>query len=899
MSVVDQGPFEALRGQLQQAAAAFADGPGALEGILLGIVDDIDRAVREPLEIFPVCHHSPASAIAMARRLRAKQPKVVYLELCEDMAPLLTELRNCTLPVAVQAFATEVDGFPAEWSPLSVVAPITEASAEYQAIAYALDTPGAELVLVDRSSDHVFQWDARSGGDAGAPAEQEAALHGDAVGVEIGDLRPRFAELEEHLLRHGRVRHWSEWWHQYVELPLGGSDHDTYRQVMFGIGSLFRRLAPGDPHQVRVDEDRERYMWTRMREHLAAAGADPADCLYVCGAFHAASRVAEFGMGGTFGAFEISPRTATTWQHGLIPSSHAAIEAQFGLAAGSVSIAATVWAKNVRRTGAEPYRLAGQAGGPSRKVKTTTSAPNGLAVPASDKLTGFLRRPPVLDPLDEAELLGWSVEIVRAARRHGYLASTADAIAVFETSILLAGMRDRANPTPYDFGDAAVTCIEKDSVPGRRDVRRLVEIMMGGDRIGRVGYDALPPLVRDVHDRLEPLGLRLEQRGVRRALLNIAAQPELARCSDVLWMLRYLMPPGAVRPIMGERRLGERPIQESWDLALGTHQRALIELGYEGISIEQVTEQRLRRAAYGPRATTAVVLEAVENATLYLRNRRLADELGSRALEVLSAERSADSAPEVLRRARRLLAYYRTSEPVLPSWIESFVKAGYAHYCTLLPTACADDDATVRQVAAMLGFLFSMEPLALSLGCDRTQLELAVAQSHPEDPAKTALLWAARTQLGQLSRAELRARCDELLGNPLVVPAYPRYLSGFVQALEPVPGLADFVVEMVSNAFGRLPDPVLLPWLPTLIGTLRSASELAPLLIREAGRIFPGRLADLDAWVPPWRAQPEPEAVATAPGAAAMTLAVRHQDTAVALEALLAGGAHPSDIRIR
>ena len=47
---------------------------------------------------------------------------------------------------------------------------------------------------------------------------------------------------------------------------------------------------------MRVDEDRERYMWTRMREHLAATGTDPADCLYVCGAFHAASRVEEFGV---------------------------------------------------------------------------------------------------------------------------------------------------------------------------------------------------------------------------------------------------------------------------------------------------------------------------------------------------------------------------------------------------------------------------------------------------------------------------------------------------------------------------------------------------------------------------------------------------------------------------
>ncbi|MGX1116484.1 hypothetical protein RKD37_001847 [Streptomyces ambofaciens] len=869
--------FAALRGQLQEAAAVFAGGPDALEGILLGLVDDVDRAVREPLEIFPVCHHSPASATAMARRLREKQPKVVYLELCEDLAPLLAELRNCRLPVAVQAFAGDVDGFPKEWAPLSVVAPITEASAEYQAIAYALDTPGVELVLVDRSADHVFQWDGRHEQppnedepvqDARVP---EAGLHGEAVGVEIGDLRPRFAELEEHLLRHGKVRHWSEWWHQYVEVPLGGGsgdaavDHDTYRQVMFLVGSLFRRLAPGDGARVRVDEDRERYMWTRMREHLDATGTDPADCLYVCGAFHAASRVEEFGVRGRTGSFTITPRTATSWSYGLIPSSHAAIEAQFGLAAGSVSIASTEWAKALKRTRVKPYRLAGQAGAKkatAMKAVAKKTAPAGSAAPvaapaAADRLSGFLRRPPVLDALDEAELLGWSVEIVRAARRGGYLASTADAVAVFETSILLAGMRDRAKPTPYDFQDAAVTCIEKDVVPGRRDVRRLVEIMMGGDRIGQVGYEALPPLARDVHDRLEPLGLRLQQRGVRRALLDMASRPELRACSDVLWMLRRLMPHGAARTVMGERRLGERSIQESWDLALGTHERALIELGYEGVSIEQVLEQRLRRDAYGPSATTATVLAAVEDATLYLGSRRLADELGTHALKVLAAERGVDGAPEVLRRVRALLAYYRTSEPVLPSWIESFVKSGYAHYCTLLPRAFQDEDATVGQVAAMLGFLFSMESLALSLGCDRTQLELAVGQSHPEDPSKTALLWAAQVQLGTLSREELRGRCDALLADPLVVPAYPRYLSGFVHALEPVPGLADVVVEAVSNAFGRLPDAVLLPWLPLLITTLRSnAAELAPLLIREAGRIFPGRLAALDAWVPPWRTPP-------------------------------------------
>ncbi|SCG55083.1 DUF5682 family protein [Micromonospora halophytica] len=890
---VPTGPFAALREQLAEAAATFGGSPDAVAGILAGMVDDVDRALGEPLEIFPVCHHSPASALAMVRRLRAKQPKVIYLELCEDLQPLLGELRNCRLPVAVQAFASELEGFPAEWGPLSVVAPVTEASAEYQAIAYALDTPGVELVLVDRSTDHVFQWTPRDdtpadGGDAEPPPtlDEDAALHGDAVGVEIGELRPRFAELETYLLHHGKVRHWSEWWDQYVEQPLADADHDTYRQVMVLIGSLFRRLRPAGSDRTDRDEDRERYMWTRMRQHLAASGADPADCLYVCGAFHAASRVEQFGLAADAPPFEITGRTGTRWRYGLIPSSHSAIEAQFGLASGAVSIAAAAWTKAVSRSGLVPFRLDGQRGGRSRRGKAG-SGPSP-AVPVTDRLSGFLAAPPVPGGLDEAELRGWCVDIVRLARRNGYLASTADAIAVFETSILLAGLRNRARPTPYDFADAAVTCIEKDVVPGRRDVRRLCEILLGGDRVGQVGYDALPPLARDVLDRLAPLGLDLEKRTVQRALLDLHGDPALAPCSDLLWMLRHLLPPDAVRPIMGERRLGHRSIQESWDLALGRNQRALIELGYEGVTVEQVLEQRLRRAVRGPRATAAIALGAVEDAIRLLDSPRLVDELGARAVELLAAERTVDDAPEVLRRIRRLLAHHRTSG-ALPAWCRAFVTTGYAHYCTLLPTAVVDEETGVRQVGAMLGFLFGMEGLALSLGCDRSQLELAVAQSHPETPAKVALLWAARHQLGLLSLAELRQRCAQLLGNPLVVPAFPQYLSGFVQALEPVPALAPFVVETMSTAFARLPDPVLLPWLPTLITTLRDQGpELVPLLVREAGRTFPGTLPALDAWVPPWIA-PAP-AVAAAPSVAAGpvgALLAAHPEPVDAVAALL------------
>src|SRR5262249_62123763 len=157
----------------------------------------------------------------------------------------------------------------------------------------------------------------------------------------------------------------------------------------------------------------------------------------------------------------------TRWLYGLIPSSHAAIEAQFGLASGSVSIAAATWAKALARFGVRPYQLDGQKG--ARK-RTGRPRPTGRAAGAAettgadavtDRLSGFLSSPPRLDELDETELLGWCVDIVALARRNGYLASTADAISVFETSILLAGMRNRARPTPYDFQDAAVTCIAK------------------------------------------------------------------------------------------------------------------------------------------------------------------------------------------------------------------------------------------------------------------------------------------------------------------------------------------------------------------------------------------------------------------------------------------------------
>src|SRR5947209_10052090 len=343
--------FEPLREQLLAAARAFADDAQPLGTLLGALVDDVERAGAEPLEIFPVCHHSPAAALHMVRRLTDRPPRVIFIELCEDLRPDVDKLRDCKLPVALQAFAGQSDAFPKGWTPLSVVAPLTEFSAEYQAIAFALEHPETDLVFVDRSVDHIFQWMPQEEGElerhVGKDEEQDKGgeqappVHGGAVGVQVGVVEPTFEQFHTFLLQNARVRYFAEWWDQYVEQAVVGGDYATYRQVLFLVGSLLRRLGrKQEDHE--EDRQRERFMWTRMKDYLADKKVEPGDAVYVCGAVHAVSDVEEFGTARPT-RWDIPPRTATKWLYGLIPSSHAAIDHQFHFPPGTVTLAEATW----------------------------------------------------------------------------------------------------------------------------------------------------------------------------------------------------------------------------------------------------------------------------------------------------------------------------------------------------------------------------------------------------------------------------------------------------------------------------------------------------------------------------------------------------------------------------
>ncbi len=507
--------FEPLRQQLLAAAREFSSDAQPLHDVLSGIINDVLRACGEQLEIFPVCHHSPSSAVQMVRRLTRRPPRVIYMECCEDMRAVLDGLRECKLPVAIQAFATSAPAFPSAWAPLSLVCPLSEFSAEFQAIAFALEHPETELVFVDRSADHVFQWIPQENDalqqrtpEQRPEEEEDAALHGSAIGVEIGALMPTFQEFHDFLLKNARVQHFSEWWDQYVEEAIIDGSLDTYRQVMFLIGSLFRRLGTAARERAE-DELRERYMWTRIKQHLQQANIEPQDALYVCGAAHSASHVEEFGLDSP-ALWDIPPRTETQWLYGLLPSSYRSIEHQFSHPHGALTLAEAQWRKNLRRQKLTAFTLAPQGSAAQKKAaqkqqaqkqKTAAAEPPADVADDAPNETGhvlltYLQKPPAVMDEDESELVQQCVRIVDLARRNGYLATTADSIAVYQTAILLANLRNRRHPTAYDFRDAAVTCIEKDVVPRKRDVARLCDILLGGDRTGQIGYKSLPPWPR-------------------------------------------------------------------------------------------------------------------------------------------------------------------------------------------------------------------------------------------------------------------------------------------------------------------------------------------------------------------------------------------------------------------
>ncbi|MDH5676547.1 MAG: AAA family ATPase [Myxococcales bacterium] len=86
------------------------------------------------------------------------------------------------------------------------------------------------------------------------------------------------AAIHDVLLDNARMTHFEEWSNLYIEEPTIAASTFSYRQVMFLIGCLFRRMGSSEHHRDEM-RLRDRYMWTRIHAELDRTGIDPADWL--------------------------------------------------------------------------------------------------------------------------------------------------------------------------------------------------------------------------------------------------------------------------------------------------------------------------------------------------------------------------------------------------------------------------------------------------------------------------------------------------------------------------------------------------------------------------------------------------------------------------------------------
>ena len=389
------------RPQLLAAAAAFADGPAALAGILAGLVDDVDRAVREPLEIFPVCHHSPASALrAWSGGSRAKQPKVIYLELLRGPAGRSDRLRNCRLPVALQAFASESDASPP-------VAPAEPGRADHRSLG---GVPGDRLRPGHARRRTWSSWTAppttsSSGRAPASPTRTAGPVPG--AGRAAGRRRGGDCTATRSASRSATCGRASPIWSELPAAPRpgpatgrsGGTSMSSSRsptptttptgRSYFLVGSLFRRLGPADadrtpgrgPRAVHVDPDaaapRPPPAPTRRTASTSAAPSTPP----------AACRVRRSTPPRR--TFEITPGRPRRWHLRADPVQPLGHRARSSASPrGTVSIAAATWRRGSssergsHRTGRQGRR-APRSAASARPRKHGRPSPRAVRSPTS------------------------------------------------------------------------------------------------------------------------------------------------------------------------------------------------------------------------------------------------------------------------------------------------------------------------------------------------------------------------------------------------------------------------------------------------------------------------------------------------------------------------------------
>ncbi len=419
-----------------------------------------DAVLAEPLYWFPVRHHSPAVARHLAAALRARRPKLVFIEGPAHASALVPHIVDAKTrpPVAIYCsyrdddnvlglagIASSAPDVPAKfgsWYPLLPYSP------EYVAMKVAKEI-GAEVVFIDlpphgQLRPHVA--------DAVAEGEHDGR---DTAPSSWEDLAVESA-FYKGLAAAAGYRSWAECWDALFEVGGRHATTDDFRRDMAYFCAAVRATTTDRRMQDDGTIVREQHMWRTIQETLAARKRTAADAIVVCGGFH------------LFMARELAPPIA--------------------LPAGTTYV--TVAPYSYFRTS----ELSGYGAG-NRAPKYYELLFEYLAIDADDA--------PVRAMIDHTVL------VLTRGRRAGEQLSAADAISISQHARMLATLRGRQAPTLDDIRDAILSCCCKGrpDEEGRYLLTAMAEAEIGS-AVGRV-TPALGrlPLVFDFYRSIDELDL--------------------------------------------------------------------------------------------------------------------------------------------------------------------------------------------------------------------------------------------------------------------------------------------------------------------------------------------------------------------------------------------------------
>lgn len=499
------------------------------------IAAQVEAVLQEELYWFPVRHHSPAVARHVEAAIRARKPKVIFLEAPHEANDLLPHLldKNTQPPVAIYSSYRDDDnvlGLAGVMSPAEDVPPrfaswypLVGYSPEYLTLQTA-QSIGAAVVFMDLPHHALLVPKT----DRQLPEQDDDHLLFDSGFYHALALAAGY-------------RTWPEAWDSLFEVRTF-DDHEHFRRELATFCAAARATTPAE--RIRNDGTllRERFMLHTVRDTLRQRHLTPSDAMVVCGGFHL--------FLDRLDAEPPPTPPAGTLYTTVVPYSFFRVSELSGYAAGNRApqFYQTVW--DLTRQG------------------------------QADDVT-----------------IEHVVSVLKQARRAGEALSSADAIAATQHALMLARLRGRPAPILDDLHDALITCCCKGNPQedGRLLLRALDQAGIG-TRVGKVTPKlGRLPLVNDFYTQASDLDLGEAVHREGRVNLSLdKREPLAARRSALLHRLTFLEVPLAVLAETPTNHVGTL-FQEKWVLGWSPAiESALVERSTYGDTVESAAVARLR-----------------------------------------------------------------------------------------------------------------------------------------------------------------------------------------------------------------------------------------------------------------------------------------------------------------